>query len=204
MLNQNKTLIHKSTISVTENLYNDLGPMSETEQRYITVHYAPLHYTADTHTVLVRCAYYPLDINPDGTYFFNVDPMSVNFKKMFRYVDGAAMSYDNWDDYFSDQAAIAGTVMTPEVRAYLDTKIQEIQQQLSATDSIAPVSTLSQLHSTTNLVDQRLMFVEQNNAIYSYDQQSTAMVDNDFVIASYNGIGRWLKVDQQIVNGGTF
>jgi hypothetical protein len=70
-------------------------------------------------------------------------------------------------------------------------------------DPVATVLQLRQLDISL-IPDKQIRYVEELNRIFAYDQQSTAVPDNQFVAKPLQNTGRWISTDARIMDSGTF
>jgi hypothetical protein len=64
-------------------------------------------------------------------------------------------------------------------------------------DPVQAVTDLNQL-ALTGIPDKQLRLVEDLGRIFYYDAQSVLPADNDYVINSSSGVGRWISTDKKI------
>ena len=169
----------------------------------ITLNYT--HYSGVKEFDVMYGKYAPAQ-KEDGTFYFDCNPSSLGFKSLSIYYGGAGYKFKTLDEYFEfDPSSLGtgGTNVTTIIQQYIDTKVQDVQATLSTLDSVAPVTNTTALTNVTNLVDQRVMFVEQANTLYAYDANSTDAVDGSSVLPSSTGVGRWKQVNE-VINGGEF
>lgn len=60
------------------------------------------------------------------------------------------------------------------------------------------VQTVDELKNVDGIADKDIILVEDQGALYRYDEQSTDTADNNNVVTSNKGVGRWIKMLTQI------
>lgn len=192
--------LNQKTAIVKENLFNAI--VKKEADQYITLYHTIGYYQGGVDTITIRIGYYEHEIKPNRSFFFCIDPDSVNYKHLFVYYDNVAYEFEDFDDYFVGQPQSVTDTMTPEIQQYINTQIAAAISNAQSADSVAPVQNLTGLHNVTTLTDQRVIYIEDVNALYAYDAQSTEAVDGTTIINSHTGVGRWIMVNKNI-DGGT-
>lgn len=90
-------------------------------------------------------------------------------------------------------------------KAYVDMAIASIAAGGSSILYGPPVQSISDLRAVdvSGVPDKQLRLVEDAHKIYSYDLQSTATPDNEYIVAPLTGSGRWIATNPNILDGGT-
>lgn len=157
-------------------------------------------------------------VKVDGGYWFDMNPASITFKRLFKYDGGVGVEYPNIDDYFTSNTNSGGGSSSPtltpaQITAYVNTTVANsvtgavttAVNNAVITNSVAPLSGTADLISLPSPVDKTLKYIESNNSIYAYDAQSTVAADGNNIIVPSSGVGRWIKTNNlDLINGGTF
>ena len=154
----------------------------------------------------------PLPQNDEIWLWFN--PVPELFYKSSNWKSGAVTweQIDTYELLFNeDDGSGTGASVTSILEVLqtnpnlLDTAVQQALASLtqSALTSIQSLNELREI-PTTGLPDKAIRFVEDENELYAYDAQSSATQDIPYIIVPNSATGRWNRVNQKILDGGTF
>ncbi len=190
-------------ITLTTNLFNQVkDSVKDDFLNSITLDYTPADSSITEFNVFYG-RYAPVH-KDDGTFFFNVNPISNDYRKLFIYYNGVGYTFPTLDAYFEYDPSSGGVAtLTETVQNYIDVKVQEVQATVVPNDSVAPVNNFTELSNVVVLTDQRVIYVDQANALFVYDATSSEAVDGTTVLPSSTGVGRWKQVND-VINGGSF
>ena len=67
-----------------------------------------------------------------------------------------------------------------------------------------PVQNIPELRAldVSGIPDKHMRLVEDEHKIYSYDLQSSAVPDNEYIAAPLVGVGRWIATNPNVLDGG--
>ncbi len=171
-----------------------LGPTKEgfaATRRNLTVSYAQPALPPGNETFLwLNPA--TLEINKSTNWF---RPATPTFKPVASYAD---MFFDSLDV----ASQIPDDIAT---QAYVNQILGQLQSQGAIPVQHVPVQNLTELRAVdvTAVPDKQVIFVEDENQIYAYDFQSSA-VEDAYTVSPASGVGRWVLTGPAKLDGGSF
>ncbi len=157
-----------------------------------------------------RCLF----LNMDEPQLYRLSAESNSYSKIYTFVDGyfadaALQSVEDVQQYINQQVEtqIASDLGGQIPQSVVDQVAQQVTQQITQNSGIGviPIQNLVDLslQDTSTLSDKALAFIEDKNALFHYDQQSTDTPDGINVVLAKNNVGRWVKVVTGATSSGS-